>query len=391
MFLPISGNMLYSQDLSMFKLDQAWKKKDIITLLSIASEDPTKKELVQDALLQIDFDYSTLSYEELLTCYSYCNDFKELATIFNSYIDESKAHILSEVGKMTPEDLLSYFDEYPQRRPIVVEELRYVISNSLSDLSIQELIFSKENIEFLSGIHFDNEIEKRVSERAVILKENARDYTKKEQEELFLLSYIVKRKSYEYFCAKFQKICSDYASISNVPIDVYEHSQMFNRIISNNIRPTELRDYLQKEADAVCSVINNHRADYSRLAGERKYSLLEITIPELRYDYHIPNDVLSKIPKAYEEYNKDRETISNVGSVASWLFGSLASKIGEGIADVFVGSSLTDGIIAARLQYVDEAFKTIQQAFFRQIDETILAIDKQINENQKSFVKDIRR
>ncbi len=390
-FLSMYGNMLYSQAFSEDKLYQAWNNKDIITLFSIASYDSSKKELVQDALLQIDYDYTTLSFEELITCYSYCKNYKEIAAVLNLYIDESKANILSDVRRMTPDEIRMYFEKYPQRRIFVEEELCNVISNSLSDLSLQELIYSKENIKYLSDICFDDEIEKRASERSEILKENVLDYTQKEQTELFLLSYIVKRKSYEYFCAKFKIICSDYAFMENVPSDVYDHSQMFNRIISNNIHPAELRNYLQMEADAICSVINNHRADYSRIVGKEKFVPIKITIPELSYDCHIPNNALSKIPQAYNDYYKSRETISTVGSVASWFFGSLVSKIGEGIADVYAGSSLTEDIISARIQHVDESFKAIQQAFFRQIEATILSVEKQIVENQKSFVKDIRR
>ncbi len=382
---------LHAQTFAKSDVYKAWNEDNLSKLITIHSQSPSLRSLVEEAIGQMNIESLSLSFEELQ---SYTEQLEKGSPLYNLLINamkDKKSQVLQQVAVYTPEKLDAYMQQYPAQVQFIQKEIQKAISNSISSVPLNELYYMERTMPYLNHQQIVQETKGRDAERKAILIENLSDYMQKEKEELSYMEYVLRLREHEYFRNKFRNVCIDYASTKQVSPSIYEMETQYKQVVSRHLKPREVQLYLQKEADALCRTVNAARSEYCRAIGKNDFVKLSITIPAPNYNCYISTSALEKIHQAYENYNSSREFINLGGSVAKFLGAGIWASIGEGVAEWFAGSSLADDVTAAQLEYVGDAYKSLENMVKKQIVEANQSISKQITENQKKFIKDVKK
>lgn len=370
---------------------QYWKDGKIKDLVQLYEENPQLRSSIADALTMTDdFVYNKLTYEDLQEILLLCKGDSTLTHYFNPLLARQEYLIIKELCVMTPDIFLSYVKKYPQRKQLLYETLGANIVAQRHNLSVAELLFVQHKIPDLQPQVMANEIASRGAEMQKIIRDSIDNYMQVEQMQSDLFYYVLERKTYTYVCVKYEQVCYRYANIADVPNSTDEIEEQFMAIVRQCFNGKELQEYLQLEADAYCEHINAARKNYCRSAGVNKYLPLKLSVPEITFSFYSDREILAKIPKARTDYTENRETVSQIAGVAGFIFGGITTLIAKGVADYLVGDNLTDKIINARLQYVDEAFTSLQERAISDTEVIIEDIQKQIENNEHKFSKVIK-
>ena len=371
---------------------QCWKNKDIEGLVSLYGNHPQLRSSIQDVLAMLaDADYSSLSYEDLISIKNHYKNDSIMSQFFNPMLAEREYEIITELCSMNPQDFNTYIEEHPQRKALLYDALGTSIVAQKHNLSVQELLYIQYSLPLLEPTIIEKEISERGTEIQKIIREHLEDYVRLEHEQSKLFFYVLERKVYTYVCLKYEQVCYQYATISDVPNTTDAIETQFQSIFQQCFQSKELQEYLQLEANAYCEHINSARNKYCKSAGINKYLPLQLSVPEIQFAFFSDRDIISKIPQAREDYKENRETVNSVSSVAGFLFGGLTKIIAKGIGDYLVGDNLTDKIINARLQYVDEAFISMQNDVIESTANIKENLNEQFITNENKFKAKINR
>jgi len=365
----------------------AWDKKDIAKLVRIHNENSSLRPLCEEALIGLDFDYSTLNYEEVLYMYLNFKDDPVLGAIFKEQLDVCRGNVMSEVMQSgSVDDLNDYIYSHPQQKDFVEEQIRRCVMSHLSELSIGELYYVSNELTSLDTRAIEREMSGRGDERRRIMADRVSDYVREEMSESEYVVFYLKMRIYQYLSSVYRGVCYDYAANGQVSENVSFMYSQFYQIMGRHFSTSDLQEFMQNEVNTICRTINDGRSEYCRIAGYQNTKQLSVTVPRISFNANIPSGGLYDIQKAYQDYRSSRETISTVGSIASWFFGSLVTTIGEGVADMVAGSSLTDDVIAGRMKFVEEAYSTLSDDIIRQLEPVERQVRSQVRANEAEFV-----
>lgn len=382
---------VYAQTFTTNDVYKAWEEENLGKLITIHSKSPSLRGLTEEAIGQMNIKNLSLSFEELQ---SYTEQLEVGSPLYNLLINsmkDRKSQVLQEVSSYTPEELEAYMVQHPAQRQFVQQEMHSAIGRSLTSLPLNELYYVDRTIPFLNHQQIAEEAKGRNAERKDILMSNLSDYMKKEKAELGYMEYVLRMKEHEYFRNKFRASCMEYARVKEVSSSIYAMASQYERVLNRHLNPKDIQQYLQKEADALCSTINASRSEYCHAMGKNDFVKLSITVPAPSYDCYIYTAALDKVIKAYEDYNSSREAISIGGNIARFFGAGIWASIGEGIAEYAAGSSLADNVTDAQLEYVGDSYRILENQVKQQIENAHKSILKQITDNQQKFIKDVNK
>ncbi|MCH5175128.1 MAG: hypothetical protein J1F40_04525 [Prevotellaceae bacterium] len=382
---------VYAQTFTTNDVYKAWEEENLGKLITIHSKSPSLRGLTEEAIGQMNIKNLSLSFEELQ---SYTEQLEVGSPLYNLLINsmkDRKSQVLQEVSSYTPEELEAYMVQHPEQSTFIQQEMHFAVCKSLTSLPLNELYYVDRVMPFLDHQQIAEETKGRNAERRDILMGNLSDYMKKEKAELGYMEYVLRMKEHEYFRNKFRASCIEYARVKEVSPNVYAMASQYERVLNRHLNPKSIQQYLQKEADALCSAINASRSEYCRAMGKNDFVKLSIAVPAPSYDCYIYTAALDKVIKAYEDYNSSREAISIGGNIARFFGAGIWASIGEGIAEYAAGSSLADNVTDAQLEYVGDSYRILENQVKQQIDNAHKSILKQITDNQQKFIKDVNK
>ena len=391
LFLTQLSTIAWSQSFSKSDVYKAWEEEDLAKLITIHSQNPSLRSLVEEAIGQMDIKSFSLSFDELT---SYTKQIKKDSPLFHlltNALKDKKSKIVQNVVSYTPEDLDSYMQKNPTQRKFIEGQMYEAFHNSVTSLPLNELYYVERVMPYLDSQQITAEAKGRDIERRDILVNNLSDYMKKERAELSYLEYMLSMREHEYFRKKFRNICMEYASVKQSSRSVYQMESQYRWIVNRHMRPKDIQLYLQKEADELCAIINASRSEYCLAMGKKDFVKMSIIVPEPSYDCYFPTTGLDKVVQAYDSYDSTRDAINVGGKIASFFGAGIWGTIGQGVAEWFTESNLAENITDAQLEYVKDSYQVLEKRVGQQIDNAHKSIAKQIANNQEKFLRNARQ
>ena len=366
-------------------------EKDLIGLVLYYNYNPDSKNEIEDAIDGY-LNWDDYTYEQVKTAYECCqiND-SNLKKELGRVIVDKECELYQFFSTITPEQLVSFSQDFPQRKDIIDNFLTKILYKGLEQHTYAELMSLESGLTGLKPSGLNEILKSRGNEKTSFIREKVEDYSKYEMYFKNRLLFVLRYRSWQYFIVRYKNVAKIYSQIGIVPGDPDQMASQYNNIVQTCFTKEDFKKQLKKDIDAYNKAINSARSEYSALAGIKDYTKSDITIPNIGSFSIKPNlSIASKISKARSNFGSSRETAGTVAKIASFFVGSTISSIGKGLYDLNVVSDLAEQEMLIRREYMRDAYNQLHKVFesyYRTIDKEISSQIQTNNLKFKNYVK----
>ena len=366
-------------------------EKDLIGLVLYYNYNPDSKNEIEDAIDGY-LNWDDYTYEQVKTAYECCqiND-SNLKKELGRVIVDKECELYQFFSTITPEQLVSFSQDFPQRKDIIDNFLTKILYKGLEQHTYAELMSLESGLTGLKPSGLNEMLKSRENEKTSFIREKVEDYSKYEMYFKNRLLFVLRYRSWQYFIVRYKNVAKIYSQIGIVPGDPDQMASQYQSIVQTCFTKEDFKKQLKKDIDAYNNAINSARREYANMAGIKDYTKSDITIPNIGSFSIKPNlSIASKISKARNNYESSRGAAKTVAGIASFFVGSTISSIGRGLYDLKAVSDLAEQEMLIRREYMRNVYNQLHKVFesyYRTIDKEISSQIQTNNLKFKNYVK----